>query len=408
VSRSSRHILLCILLVALLLRIALVFAQPVTAKSVDRLPDQREYLSLAQNLLKSHALFFVDPRFNQPVFAYRLPGYPLLIAGCGASVLTIRLVQCAIDTSTVLAVFLITRRLTTSANTALVAAALVACNPFSIYFTNLLLSETLFCALLTWGICLLLHPVRGSFILGTVLLMVDSYVKSTGLLMFPAVVFACLLNFNNPGSYRLSKLRRVCLLSASACAVLFLAMVPWAWRNHKVLGARIWTTTNSGFTLYDGFNPSATGASNQRFITRLPGLMSMNEVQRSDFLAHEARSWAVAHWMRIPALSTVKVLRGWSPVPLSEDYGKPVYRLISAVYAVPFDLVCLAGLFSPRLNRRAKLLVVMPALVVTLGQVISVGSLRYRMPGEAPLAVLAAVGVMDLLRKRKFEERNAE
>jgi len=31
-----------------------------------------------------------------------------------------------------------------------------------------------------------------------------------------------------------------------------------------VLGRWIWTSTNAGFTAYDGFNPDATGASEVR------------------------------------------------------------------------------------------------------------------------------------------------
>ena len=314
-----------------------------------------------------------------------------------------RIAQCLLDTSTVLAVFLIARCLVKSNRTALVSAALIAINPFYIYFSTLLLSETLFATLLVWGIYFLLCRSLRARPTGALFLIAAAYVKTTGLLMFPAVVFACMLNISHPTAYRLSDLRRVCLMCVPFCLLLLLMMIPWAWRNHQVLGSWICTTTNSGVTLYDGFNPSASGASDQRFMTGTPGLLSMNEVERSSFLASSAGDWAVSHWGRIPALSAVKISRGWSPVPLSADFGKPLYRLISAGYSVPFDLLCLVGLFSPRLNRRGKFLIVVPALVVTLAQVLSVGSLRYRMPAEAPLAIIAAVGAVDLVSGRKCE-----
>jgi hypothetical protein len=47
----------------------------------------------------------------------------------------------------------------------------------------------------------------------------------------------------------------------------------------------------------------------------------------------------------------------------------------------------------------------MPALVVTLAQVLTVGSIRYRMPAEATLAVLAGVGVTEI-RMTKPESPN--
>lgn len=420
--KSSRRILFVILTAALLLRIGLVIAQPVTAQSLDRLPDQREYLSLAQNLLQHGSLSFFDPRFGQTVYAYRMPGYPILLAACGASVSLARVEQCLIDVSSVLAIFLITRQLlfvrkhipVTSVEgrraeaAALIAAALVALDPFYIYFANLLLSETLFAALVVWGIYFLLRHTMPPFLVGVAFLIAAAYVKTTGLLMFPAVVFVFILNFMAPAAYRLSDLRRVCLICVPFFLMLFLAMIPWTWRNHQLLDSWIWTTTNSGVTLYDSFHPGVTGASDQRFITALPGVMSMNEVQRSRFLAASARNWAFSNWTQIPKLSAMKILRGWSPIPLSRDFGKPVYRIISAAYSIPFDLLCLVGLFSPRLTRRAKLLIGTPALVVTMGMVMSVGSIRYRMPAEAPLAVLASVGVIELFDRRKFEERNLE
>jgi hypothetical protein len=47
---------------------------------------------------------------------------------------------------------------------------------------------------------------------------------------------------------------------------------PWAMRNHRVVGAWVWTSTNGGITRYDGFNPDATGASDQSFVAAMPQL----------------------------------------------------------------------------------------------------------------------------------------
>jgi hypothetical protein len=418
VPKSARFYLLLIVSIALLLRIGLMIAQPLNEKSIDRLPDQREYLSLAQHLLHHHELSFVDPRFGQTVYAYRMPGYPLFLAACGCSISIAQMAQCLIDTSTVLAVYLITRQLSGGSRASLIAAALMAFNPFYVYFSNLLLSETLFASLLAWGIYFLIHRSRRQIALGAFFLIAAAYVRTTGLLMMPAVVFAVALNNSPVAAYPLSKRRRLCprLWCLGYCvpttllfsSVLVLCMYPWADRNHNRLGSWIWTTTNDGVTLYDGFHPGATGASDQRFVTEMPALMSMNEVQRSRFLADSARRWVETHWMQTPALTLRKILRGWSPVPLSQDFGRRMYRIISAAYSVPFDLLCLAGLFSPRLPRRTKLLLAMPAMVVTLGQALTVGSIRYRMPAEAPLAALAVAGMVDVLTTAKIRMTKIE
>jgi hypothetical protein len=184
-----------------------------------------------------------------------------------------------------------------------------------------------------------------------------------------------------------------------------MCLLPWAWRNHHILDVWLWTTTNGGVTLYDGFNPVANGASDQRFIASIEGLRSINEIGRDRFFVSRATAWIGQNWSAIPALSVRKIARGWSPVPLSQEFGRPVYRWISAGYSVPFDVLCVIGLLSRRLSGRAKLLLLLPALIVTLAQVMSVGSIRYRIPAEAPLAVLAGVGAMVLVERkvRKFE-----
>ena len=71
----------------------------------------------------------------------------------------IRVVQALIDTSTVLAAYLLARRWL-SPRASLFAAFIVAINPFLIYFTGLVLSETLFIAMLAWGMALLAELER--------------------------------------------------------------------------------------------------------------------------------------------------------------------------------------------------------------------------------------------------------
>jgi 4-amino-4-deoxy-L-arabinose transferase-like glycosyltransferase len=320
-----------------------------------------------------------------------MPGYPAFIACCGGSVRAVRAAQSVIDVSTLLAVFLLAARISKSPGVGVIAAAVMALNPFYVYFSSLILTETIFTALLAWAIWFL---VSGRWKLSLVFLIAGCYIKPTGLLFLPLLLCA---NSTAPVAYRLSDvLRRLAITTFFTLVCLF----PWAWRNHQMLGQWVWTTTNAGVTLYDGFNPAADGSSNQRFVTQLSGLKSINEVERSRYFSAAAKDWIRKNLSDIPALSVKKILRGWSPVPLSAEFGRPVYRWISAAYALPFDLLCLIGLFSRRILRREKWLLIAPALIVTLAQVLSVGSIRYRMPAEATMAVLVAVGVSTLVDRK--------
>jgi hypothetical protein len=330
---------------------------------------------------------------GQTIYAYRTPGYPAFVALCGASPIVIRIAQAIVDTATVLAVFLLARQLSGAATVCFWAAALVAFNPFLIYFSGLILSETVSTAALAWATWLL---AKRCSIAGGIVMLLAVLVRPSALGLAPILAaVAAMAATNSPAApaYRFVPVARQTLIVA---AIVCLGLVPWAYRNHRVVGNWIWTTTNAGITLYDGFNPTATGASDQRFVTALPQLRSMNEVERSQYLSSEARRWARENVARLPRLAVAKIARLWTPVPLSADFGRPLYRAISALYAIPFDILLIAGLYSRGLTRSAKLMLLTPAIYFTIIHALSVGSLRYRVPVEPELAVIAASGIATL------------
>ena len=387
----QRRWLIAILLVGLAVRVGWAVAQPRTAAAIDKLPDQREYLTLAEHLRHDGQLRLFDARFGQTVWAYRLPGYPALIAAAGGSVLALRLAQAVLDTATVLGVFVLGRRWGGD-GVGVVAATAVAVNPIYVYFSGLVLTETPFAAAVVWATVAL---TGRRTLMAAVCFAVAVYLRPTAVVLGPALAAVAGWAAPNRGG------RRAYQPVAVVMVALGLALIPWAWRNHGRLGTAVWTTTNDGITFFDGFHDGATGASDQRFVEQLPALRSMTEVDRSRFLTRQARAWAVGHPAAVARLAVAKVLRGWSPVPLSDQFGRPAYRWVGGTYAVLFDGLCLVGLWAPRVPWPGKLLLVTPAVVVTAVQVMTVGSIRYRMPAEAPLAVLAGAGAVELWERRR-------
>jgi hypothetical protein len=379
-----------VLLAALALRLAWGLSRPVDGASIASLPDQRGYLALGRNLLSGADLQYVDDRFGQRLYAARTPGYPLFIAMCGGSIRAVRVVQALIDTSTVLAVYLLARRMLPQARAPLIAAALIAFNPFLVYFSALLLTETLYTAVLAWGMVLLLHP-RG-WVVGIALLALGVLVRPAGILL-PALMAA-----TGPIP-RAGRIKPV----LTAVVLTFLVLAPWALRNDLVLGRWLWSTSNDGITAYDGLHPGATGASNQSFVKDMPHVNGMSELERSDYFAAEARRFARENPGRVAWLTLVKIARTWSPAPLSEEFGRPAYRAIALMYALPFYMLVIVGIVRAGLPRRAILFLVLPALYITVIHAMSVGSLRYRIPAEPPLAVLAAAGAMSVRAARSSD-----
>jgi 4-amino-4-deoxy-L-arabinose transferase-like glycosyltransferase len=376
VVKSGRHVgIATLLLLSVALRGAWAVRQSDDPASLSDLPDQQEYFQTGENLLAGRGLQFTDPRFGQTVWAYRTPGYPIFIAACGANLRIVRLAQAVIDTLTVLAVYLLAMRWL-PAGRCLFAAAWVALNPLLVCFSGLILSETLFIAMLAWGAWFLIGNSSGRFFIGAVILAAAVLVRPSALFL-PALLALAV--------------RPRPVASALAClGITVLVLFPWALRNELRLHAWIWTSTNSGITKYDGFNPQADGSSNQSFVKEMPQLSQMDEIQRSQYLGGLANQFIADHPWDCVKLTIAKIGRLWSPIPLSQQFGsQPRYVAVEFIYSAPFFVLCLIGAVNSMISGRGRVFLLLPALYFTVVHGFSVSSLRYRLPAEPLMAVVA-------------------
>ena len=396
--RGAWMVLAALVAVGLAVRVGLALWLPSDRAAIAALPDQLEYLDLAESLRGDGRLVTVDTRYAaaQPLRAQRMAGYPLFVAALGANVTLVRLAQAGLDVATALAAFGIARRWLTP-RPSLVAPAGVLLNPFLAYFSTFLLTETLFACLVTIGLWCVLRADRRAtwWFAGIGLLALSVHVRPTGALLAVAVALASvLLPGRHPG-----RPDSRWPLAAGLTGALMVALVlsPWIWRNANVLKRFVPTTTNGGITLYDGWNPdNTTGGSDQSFVGRMPQLGLMDEVDRSAYLRGKAVEAIRFDPIRAGWLAVKKVGRTWSPVPLSE-LDSPAKVAAGALFALPLFALAAIGLVAGRLPGSAKLLLVTPAIVLTLAHAATVGSLRYRLPSDPALAVLAAAGAAALL-----------
>ena len=398
---AEHRLLAALLVVALAVRLAWGWAQG--ADVDDRLPDQHEYLELGRSLLRGEGLRFFDARFQDHNVAFRTPGYPLFVAACGGNARVVRTAQAALDTLTVLGVYLLARRWM-GERPALVAVLFTALNPFLVYFSGLILTETLFTFLLVWGMALLAR--RKNFLWGGLLLALSVSVRPAAVALPVIMGIAGAFVMHHRGE--LPQPSRWWRLPVGTTMVLLtlLVMAPWAFRNKMLLKEWVWTTTNGGITLYDGFNPDATGGSDQRFAsgpemarlrTRQEGDPRNGEIERDRYFRERAREWVRETWQERPThlmkLTLSKIGRTWSPFPLSAEFGGNVlYKIVAAVFSIPLMVLAVLGLWGRGLPLKAKVFLVLPAMYFTIIHALTVGSLRYRVPVEPALAVLAAAG----------------
>jgi hypothetical protein len=187
-------------------------------------------------------------------------------------------------------------------------------------------------------------------------------------------------------------------------AALFGALLPWAWRNHSVCGHWVLTTLWSGPSLYDGLNPDANGDSNMDFFDRDNLMAKMTEWDVDQHYKAAAWKYARENPGHAVELTFRKVWRYWKPWPSAQEFGGLWKGLLVAGFFVPLCVLAGRGGWLSRHQPWSWLLTLGPILYFAAIHAVFVGSLRYRLPAEYPLCVLAAVGLRDCFGRQSAKK----
>ena len=175
---------------------------------------------------------------------------------------------------------------------------------------------------------------------------------------------------------------------------LFATLLPWAWRNHSVCGHWVFTTLWSGPSLYDGLNPVANGDSNMTFFDDDNLMAKMPEWDVDQQYKQAAWQFARQNPGRAIELTILKLWRYWKPWPSAEQFGGIGPALLVAGFFIPICILAIRGWWLVRSRLWTWLLPLGPIVYFAAIHAVFVGSLRYRLPAEYPLCVLAAVGLV--------------
>jgi len=171
-----------VLALALLVRLALPAAALWVARDprVFQYPDSARYLSLAGSLAEDGAF-----RFQGEPEIYRPPGYPLFLSIgvlAGHPFVVAILLQSGLGTLTVYLTFRVALLMGWSRRSALLSALACAVEPVLLLYGGLLLSETLFVALLMlaifWLLTFIARPSPGRLVVSAALVSSLAYVRT--------------------------------------------------------------------------------------------------------------------------------------------------------------------------------------------------------------------------------------
>jgi len=248
-SPANRKFLFGILVIAALLRTGTValFHPPLTS-------DDKDYDAIARSLVHGDGFALG----GKPT-AFRLPGYPLLLAATyavfGDSKTPIRMLQVIADVISCLLLFSIGKKIF-SEKVGLVAAAILALFPIQVLYVSHLMTETIFTTILLLIVWVVVvkenqsHGLAESTVLG-VLTGLGMLMRAT-VALIPLVIF--LYRWRNGAPFKTN------VRSLAIVAIAALIMVsPWLIRNYAVFH-RMSFTSNAGVNFWMGNHPGASGA----------------------------------------------------------------------------------------------------------------------------------------------------
>jgi len=338
----KRYILLTLFVFAL--GVSLIFL----AYSWNSVPtlsggDEEGYHFLAVNLLRYHTYGNPFTPSYQPEHAIS-PGYPLLVATVymmvGVKPHGVLIVQCILDSLTVLLIYAIVLRLKGSQRTAMIAGMVYALWPPAWYYAQHFYPEptlTLIFAVIFW---LMIKPVRWRPVSLGALCALALYIKSTCMLL--PVIAGIVLFMQSLSSGTCSRWKRgnkwgIALgQTAVFVAILIGLLAPWAIRNKLALGRVTFATlteinffTGSGtYTLAElqgEYIPSVMSPRYAHFYAELvaqakrenPGWKFIQPpsnyytLEQIDILARTARHIISTHPVAFLTCHIKGVLRGW-------------------------------------------------------------------------------------------------
>ena len=197
-------------------------------------------------------------------------------------------------------------------------------------------------------------------------------------------------------------------------------MMPWWIRNGRVTGHFVPTTLQVGASLYDGWNPHATGASDMSYVPAFEAAERKAEAEgvadtRDTFeyrlnqrMRDAAVSWARQNPDAVLRLALVKFVRIWNIWPNEPAFSRPVVRLAVAVTYLPLLILGLVGAYQAIGRGWPYVLCFLPALYLTMLHMIFIGSIRYREPAMLGMIVLAAGAAVSIGKRHTIGDVEVE
>ena len=335
------------------------------------------------------------------------PLYVLYLAGAseliGTSVEAHRLASCVVGAGTVIALGLLGRRVA-GPRVGLIAAGVGAVYPLLWVTDGTVMSESLLGLLTALALLAALRLLDRPESLGRAAVL-------------GALVGAAALTRSEAGLLLVLLVLPVVLIArrrwlgnlAVAAAAMLLVLAPWAIRNAVTFDEPVGLSTNLG-TMVAGANCDQTYYGDHLGVW-ISGCLPPHPRGRLTNLRANTDAgldYAGDHLGRVPVVVAARVLRLWGIYRPGQQLFDPIFRegrnqgvVVAGQLLFYLTLVAAAyGAWRLRPERGTLVVLAAPMVMVTLMAAFAYGIMRFRLPAEIPLIVLAGVALDQLTRRR--------
>ena len=388
---ASRLTLIGILVAAFALR---VFAAVIVPDQSVMLGDAVAYREVGKSLWTTGQLNGL----------YFMPLYPALVAVAGPGWPQL-LIDITLSTVLVWLIYELTDVIFASKRAAVLAAAIAAIYPYFIFYSIVGVTETLFMVLL---LAAYVSWYRNAYIAASIFTVLGILTRPVLEPLAPLLILYFALAIH--GLSIKTTARYLAIYAGIYCVL----MAPWWLHNYKAYHTFVRLNLGSGVALLSGNSPSnqSGGIDKSLKTTIAPFDEIADPVARDKAMQRAALNYIKEDPGRFVIQAAKRFQRFWSPWPQTEEYSRPLYKLISFCSFVPVVLLALAFaiLYGLTHFRRIAPLLLFIVYLNSLHLVFP-ASLRYRLPIEPFLIILASAGAIHLVdrwsQKKPSHERLA-
>ncbi|MCD6521631.1 glycosyltransferase family 39 protein [Candidatus Calescamantes bacterium] len=380
--------LLILIILGLLIR--LFYIATIPPSFIDA-TDPREYDSLAQSILNGEGLKNEDSFLGGVAYSYRPPLYPVFLAFIyflfGHSYLAVRIIQVLLSACLIFLIFNLTKTIFGEKAAFWAGLGTTFCPEF-IYYAGTLRPTLLHTFFLLLSFYLLYSSSSRRYIWAGFALGLATLTRAVSFyLVFFIPIFIGLVKGKN-------EMKKTFLFPLA----FLLTISPWAIRNYRIQGEILFTSYESGYSLWLAHNPKTL--KRERGEIFLPHCyfpedkkyLKLSEKEKNKYFKKEAFKYIYHHPKEFFINFFTQLKYFYRPYP-NPRYIKRKYVIISSIFTFPLFAFSFYGTIISRKQWKNLFLLYLVILYYTLVYSLFTVVIRYRVPIIPYFLVFAGKGL---------------